>query len=194
MLDCARRLGVARGQTLVLDNMEEMTLVYDLAVYTSKAGRSRAIDRYARRAGPALTVDEATMLRAAQAARFRIWRVEGPHETLGLWVSDVVLGGTMWVIDEGMEASFPVGAVCAGRLMAVDDFMMTCGVLVPVGVELLMAALRNIPNVASHSREDLLDDPRLAINIYHAAIATGTMENVRFVDSHELALETEAAD
>jgi hypothetical protein len=194
MMDCARRLGVTQGRTLVLDNMEEMTLVCDLAVHTGKAGRSRAIDRYARRVGPGLAGDEAMMLRAAQAARFRIWRVERPHEALGLWVTDVILGGIKWLIDEGMEISLPVGAVCAGRLMAVDDFMMTCGVLVPVSEELLTAALDNIPNIASRDYEDLLDDPRFAIGVYRAAIETGTMETVRFVNSSELALEVEMAD
>ena len=29
------------------NSMEEMTLVFDLAIYTAREGRSRAIDRYA---------------------------------------------------------------------------------------------------------------------------------------------------
>ena len=78
--------------------------------------------------------------------------------------------------------------------MTVDDFAMTCGVLMPVSAELLIAALGTIPNVASYGREDLLDDPRFAIGIYRAAIETGTMENVRFLDSDELVLEAEMAD
>ena len=50
MLQQARRLGLAQGRTLILDDMEEMNYVFDLAIHTGPPGRSRAIDRYARSA------------------------------------------------------------------------------------------------------------------------------------------------
>ena len=50
MLQQARRLGLAQGRTLILDDMEEMSYVFDLAIYTAPPRRSRAIDRYARSA------------------------------------------------------------------------------------------------------------------------------------------------
>ena len=52
MLDCARRLGLARGRTLILDDPDEMTLVFDLVVHAGIGGRSRAIDRYADKVRP----------------------------------------------------------------------------------------------------------------------------------------------
>ena len=50
MLQQARRLGLAQGGTLILDDMDEMSYVFDLAIYTAPPRRSRAIDRYARSA------------------------------------------------------------------------------------------------------------------------------------------------
>jgi len=194
IMDYGRRLGVTQGQILVCDSPSEMTLVFDLAVYGGKAGRSRAIERYARRVAPELTGDESMMLRAAQAAQFRIWRVDRPHEIVGLWVVDIILGDTMWLIDEGLETSCQAGLVFAGRLMAVEDFVMTCGVSVPLSVTLLAAAMDNMPNMVSTSREDLLNDPRFAVGIYRSAVETRTMERMQFVDPDELALETENAD
>jgi hypothetical protein len=194
ILDCGRRLGVVHGGTLVCDSTSEMVLVFDLCVYTGKAGRSRGIDRYARSVGPTLAGDEAMMLRAAQAAQFRIWRVDRPHEIVGLWVVDIILGDTMWLIDEGLEASCRSGLVFAGRLMAVEDFVMTCGVSVPLSVTLLAAAMDNMPNMGSASGEDLLNDPRFAVGIYRSAIETRTMERMQFVDSDALALEAESVD
>ena len=41
---------LAQGRTLILDDMEEMNYVFDLAIHTGPPGRSRAIDRYARSA------------------------------------------------------------------------------------------------------------------------------------------------
>lgn len=42
ILEQAKHLGLAYGQTLVADSEEEMTLLFDLAIYTAKRGRSRA--------------------------------------------------------------------------------------------------------------------------------------------------------
>jgi hypothetical protein len=48
LLEHAKRLRLATGQMLVAESEAEMTLVFDLALYTAKEGRSRALDRYAR--------------------------------------------------------------------------------------------------------------------------------------------------
>ena len=193
MLEYGRRLGIVHGRTFVFDSPSETALIYDLAVYAGKVGRSRGIDRYARGVGP-LAGDAAMMLRAAQAACFRVWRIERPHEIVGLSVVDIFTDDTMWLMDEGMEASCRPGLMFAGRLMEVDDFVMTCGASVPLSATLLAAAIGNMPNVTASRREVLLNDPRFAILIYRAAIETGTMEGIQFVDSDSLALETEAAD
>ncbi len=166
-----------------------MPLLYDLAVHTGKAGRSRGIDRYARSVGPTLTGDEAMMLHAAQAARFYLWRIERRHEIAGLWVTNIVSDDWMWLIDEGMEASCEVGHVFAARLVTVDDFVMTCGVSVPLGAALLTTALHSHPNITRANGEAVLNDPRFALLIYRSAIETGTMEGMQFLDSDELALE-----
>ena len=47
LLNQARRLGLAQGKTLILEDMEEMNYVYDLAIHTASPQRSRAIDRFA---------------------------------------------------------------------------------------------------------------------------------------------------
>src|SRR5438132_20344 len=62
MLHQARRLGLVRGKTLILDDMDEMNYVFDLALHTALPGRSRAIDRYARSARLAAPSDEALVL------------------------------------------------------------------------------------------------------------------------------------
>jgi hypothetical protein len=59
ILHQARRLGLAQGKTLVVDNMEELHLAFDLAIHTAEMGRSRAIERYARSAQLAPGSDEA---------------------------------------------------------------------------------------------------------------------------------------
>src|SRR4051794_18976399 len=73
VLEHAKRLGLATGQMLVAESEAEMTLVFDLALYTAKERRSRALDRYAR-ATPLLPGSDAgRVLEAMRHARFSVW-------------------------------------------------------------------------------------------------------------------------
>ena len=58
-----------------------MYYVYDLAIYTAPADRSRAIDRYARSAKFEPQSDERLMLDAMRASQFAILLIEQRHDT-----------------------------------------------------------------------------------------------------------------
>ena len=72
LLEHAKRLGLATGGMLVAESEAEMTLVFDLALYTAKEGRSRALDRYARATKLPPGSDTARMLEAMCHARFSV--------------------------------------------------------------------------------------------------------------------------
>src|SRR6266850_221434 len=84
LLRQARRLGLAQGKTLILDDMDELNYVYDLAIHTASPERSRAIDRYAKSARLAEGSDEALVLEAMRKGQFSILLIERRHETAGL--------------------------------------------------------------------------------------------------------------
>jgi hypothetical protein len=90
LLRQARRLGLAQGKTFILENLDEMYYVNDLAIYTAPADRSRAIDRYARTDRFETQSDEVLMLDAMRAARFCILAIERRHETAGLIATDLI--------------------------------------------------------------------------------------------------------
>ena len=186
MLDCARRLGLARGRTLILDDPDEMTLVFDLVVHAGIGGRSRAIDRYADKVRPPPGSDDELVLTATRNARFTIWEVERRHAIAGLHVVDVATRETLWLIDESFESSCRPGYVCASRLIAVDDFVMTSGAFVPVDATVLMEARRSMPRWSSASSlTELIQDPRFALSLFRAAVSTGTTERMAYRDPGE---------
>jgi hypothetical protein len=187
MLDCGRRLGIVQGNTFVCDSPDELTFVFDLAVYTSREGRSRAIDRYARTVNPEPDSDTAVMLKAAQNARFGVWRIESRHETAGLTIWDVIRETSYWLMDEGIEATAPIGSVFAGRLKAVDDFVMTCGAVVPLDVDTLAEAFAHAPNWSGRSRAAVVEDPRFAIAVFRAALQSGIADKIEFRDGGAIA-------
>src|ERR1043165_7927675 len=65
VLEHAKRVGLTTGGMLVAENEAEMTLVFDLALYTAKERRSRALDRYARATPLPPGSDAARMLEAS---------------------------------------------------------------------------------------------------------------------------------
>ena len=118
----------AVGSTLILDDFDELTYAMDLCVYTAPPGGPWALERYARSARLAKGSDEALMLDAMRNDRFAVAMVRRRHEAAGLIVTDVVRNAEVWLMDEGLEQSFPDGAALAICYYVPDRFGMTAGV------------------------------------------------------------------
>ena len=179
LLDWAKRLGLMQGRAVVLESEHEMTLAEDLATYLPRLGRSHPLDRYARAAQFAPDTDEAIVLEAMRHARFSVWRVERRHEAAGLILRDVLRDEETWLVDETMEKNPPLGVEIAGRLLRPEGFAMTARIVVPVSPDLLKEAFDRTPALRRARGDVLAGDPRFAIGIYRAAVATGAMDFVR---------------
>jgi hypothetical protein len=180
IMESARRLGLTAGQVLIVDSADELTLVFDLAIYTAKEGRTRAIDRYAKAAQLPAESDEMRMLEAMCRARFSIWRIECRHDICGLVVTDQLQQAETWLVDEALAATARHGMCFAGRLCNAGQFAITNGVMVPVHGPMIEQVLTG--NLAScHvGPQPVGDEPRFAAAIYRAAIDDGIMHRVAF--------------
>jgi hypothetical protein len=187
LMEQARRLGMVRARTLLLNTEDELTLVYDLVMYSPQGGRKRPLDRYASSHRLSPDSDEARVLGAMLAARFAVLRVERRHPKAGLIVSDLMRGDELWLVDQGLEATAPVGFTLATRVYSPEDFYIAAGVFVPLDRALLMSALQRRPLLARMDLNDALEDRRFAEALYREAIEAGVMERVRFEDPPGLA-------
>ena len=178
LLEHAKRLGLAIGGMLVAESEAEMTLVFDLALYTAKERRSRALDRYARTTPLPPGSDTARMLEAMRHARFSVWRINRRHEIAGLIITDVLREAELWLVDEQLEASAPEDLSFAGRICEPDRFAMSCGVIVPVYRELIDEVALDMLAWRRSDPEHVAQDPRFAIAIYRAAIDSGILNNI----------------
>ena len=178
VLEHAKRVGLTTGGMLVAENEAEMTLVFDLALYTAKERRSRALDRYARATPLPPGSDAARVLEAMRQARFSVWRMKQRHETAGLIITDVLREAEVWLVDEQLEASASEGLSFAGRVCEPDRFAMSCGVVVPVYREMMEEVALDMLAQRHGDPERVSQDPRFAIAIYRAAIDHGVLNNV----------------
>lgn len=178
----ARRLGLTMGRTFISDNMEELTLAFDLAIHTAPTGRSRAIDRYARSTRFIPESDEAMVLEAMRHTRFAIVAVKRRHPNAGLIVTELFREEEHWLVDEGLEMSFSEDAVLAIRYFALDEFIITAGVSIPIDPLLIEDALLSTPHLLRKSPAEAIDDRRFAEAVYRFALADGIMEGVAYQD------------
>jgi hypothetical protein len=180
-MEQARRLGLLMGKnTIVAGSEDEMTLIFDLAIYSPRQGRPRPIELYRRAARLAPDSDEARVLDAMCAARFAICRVEAWHESAGVVVRDLLRDAELWLMDLGMEATADEGACFASHLITPDAYSMTTGVVVPVDRDILEDALDDMPPARHASPDVMAADPLFATLVYRAALLDGAMERIAF--------------
>jgi hypothetical protein len=183
LLSCARRLGLAQGKTLLLEDMDEMYYVYDLAIYTAPPDRSRAIDRYAKSAKFDAQSDERLMLEAMRASQFAILLIEQRHDVLGLIATDVVRNSKVWLLDVGLESSMEDGELIATRLLTPGPFSMTAGVNVPFEIEMLEPVCALLPQrMANDKLTRIADHRRFAEAVYKVGLADGVMDRLAYLD------------
>ena len=174
----AKRIGLSDGNVLFADE-SELTLVYDLALYAAQPGRTRAIDRCARKRLTAAQPDEALVLQALQASRFSIFRVIGRGEPAGVLLEDLMRGGTIPLLDEGMERSARPDHVLAMRVAPIEDFVITCGAVVPMDFETFEGIIEFLTDgVPDAELAALADRWRFAATLYELAIELELMSSI----------------
>ncbi|MDB5555693.1 MAG: hypothetical protein JWL86_5677 [Rhizobium sp.] len=182
-LGYAKQIGLSDGKVLFTDDEIELTLAYDLAVYTAPAGRSRAIDRCAKKRLSAVPLpDEMLVLRALQASQFSIFCVIGRCEPAGVLFEDLLRGGTVVVLDEGLEQSVEPHEIFVMRVAPFDGFAITCGAIVPINSEIFDAFADVLTaDVSEAGLAALADDRRFAASLYQCAISFGMTDFVAYL-------------
>jgi hypothetical protein len=182
MLQQARRLGMSDGRQLFLDSPEEFDLLSDLLVYTAPAGRSRALDRYARNLPPPSGSDEALTLDAMRNARFAFLKMQRRHPSAGLILRDDARNRDVWLVDLGFETWMQEGMGVATRYFTPGPFSMAAAVSIPLRRALIAETVDSVLQLLRKKTAELFDDPRFAEALYRTAIARGALERVRYVD------------
>jgi hypothetical protein len=179
----ARRLGLRHGRALLLDSMDQMAFLFDLAIYTASPERTRAIDRYARGGRFQPGSEETRVLELMRSARFTACMVKRRHEIAGLIMGDLLRRTEFWLVDEGMEQTFQDGDTLVTRVFTPDAFSVTCGVMMPVHFGIMTNVFYEVvPRLNHHTIEQICQDRRFAEAIYRTAMDDGVMDTIPFQD------------
>ena len=116
-------------------------------------------------------------------ARFSVWQVERRHEAAGLIVQDLMREESLWLVDEGLEQTAPEGMSVATRVITLETFAMTCGVIVPVNAMLLDEVFEEVLGRIHGEADAIANDRRFATAVYRRAVLEGLMDQVGLIDS-----------
>lgn len=171
VMEFAKRLGMPVDQDMAQVGEAELAYAFDLAIYSAPPGRSRAIDRVARQHAR-LRGEAVLVLNALSSAWFSVFQVVGTHPDGGLLLEDALLGGEVWVVDEGLSEVAEPGAVVATRLGRVIGYAITCGVTAVLDEAALMG-IRSAAQRGGVALSELAGEPRFIEGIWRRALGFG---------------------
>lgn len=130
--ECGKRLGIFKSGNLILNNDDEIGVLYDYCLYHHRRGGKNIIERTLEQSPPAPESAEMELLQAMLQAHFSVFRVDRivPHR--GAKLTDLVTGESFTLVDIGLSSTGMEGVILAGRILSLADLTMSSGALIPV--------------------------------------------------------------
>jgi hypothetical protein len=130
--ECGKKLGLFKAGTLILNNDDEIAILYDYCLYHYRRAGKNTIERYMEQSPPSPESDEAALLQAMLKSWHSVFRVEDikPHQ--GAILRDLLTDSLLNLMDIGLSETGVPGILLTGRILPFADFHMSSGTLIPV--------------------------------------------------------------
>ncbi len=117
---------------LVLDNEDELTVLFDYCLHNYRRADKNIIERYLETSPPPASSDEMLVLQGKLKSYYSVFSVKEVRKGKGATLLDVIKNKEILLMDIGIGQSAVPGLVFAGRIVPVEDFYMTTGTFLPV--------------------------------------------------------------
>jgi len=178
----ARRLGILHGETLVFDSPDETSVLMDYCIYNVYRGGENSAQRYLAESPPRDSV-EMTVLQAMQTAYYSILQVSDVERGVGVAVRDLLRGGTGFLVDVGFGSSAQPGWSAAGRVIPLEDFLISGGAALPINAEAISRIeeeLKRIDPATDFSRLSPGQEADLAAMVIRSCLRSGASAQIRY--------------
>jgi len=129
--ECGKKLGLIKAGTLILNNDDEIAILYDYCLHHYRRADKTVIDRYLETTPPEPESDEAILLETMRRQRFSIFQVE-ESDYPKVILRDLVAGGTLDIVDIGLSSTARPGHVLVGRILPLPEFNISSGIMIPL--------------------------------------------------------------
>lgn len=190
LLECGKKLGLVQGKTLVLDNEEELSILFDYCLYNYRHGGKNIIERYLETSPTLATEDEMILLKGKLDSYYSLFSVEEVHQGRGATLRDILRNKTLLLMDLGIGKSAVPGLLFAGRVVPLADFHMTTGTFIPVSDKRLVekAIMPIVNKFLRHNKptDDSIFSPgqeaALAAQIIRVLLRAGSLDKMIYQD------------
>ena len=185
-----RKLGLWHRGSLVLDNVDQSSVVMDSAIHGCLEAGRNAVDRYVAANPPLEGSDRQAALAAMQRAFFSVFQVTEVVKGIGVRVKDLLRDENHLLADVGFSQTAARGVTLATRVYPFEDFIMSPGAAVPItDVEtlavitgLVLKEAANPAQIKNLSREQWAD---LTFRILAAGLSGPGATQIRYEEPGE---------
>jgi len=169
----ASQLGVWSDARIEMPDESALDMVADLGLFEPNQRGRRSYDRFLEQQAKDLDPADLELAERMRGAYFSIFRMIGRHELAGVWVDDALNENQrIWILDEGLEASAPIGLEFGLRLFDAGQFHAGFGIVVPSDEGFTQLCIQ-----ARRRGERLPVRRSLAASLYAEAIWAETMSS-----------------
>ena len=152
---CAKSMGAPSKGWIAAATESEQAALFDYALYCHVWRGATAVERImlnlAERQAPS---EERAIINALNESRFSLWLAFEVVPGLGVELIDVVAMRKVFIVDEGMSGNVEKGIVFGGRLMELDGFCFTSGVVTPLSSDTYIHVMRSLDPSFKHGDPD----------------------------------------
>jgi len=192
ILECARKLGILRKNTVVFATEDEPAVLMDYCVYSHLRDGLNAVQRYFTEYPPQPGSFDDTVSKAMVAARYRLLRLTGLAPGIGVQVSDLQEDQTLFLVDRNCSQTTGAGLILATRTLSVNGFYMTTGAALPVPDEIGTRMIRMLKSRADVYGDRPAADQRrreaeaaFSTAVIRACLAAGASSAIGYEDPFE---------
>lgn len=130
--ECGKKLGLFKAGTLILNNEDEIAILFDYAFFHHRRAGKNLIERYFENTPPAAGAIEALLLQAMLKSYYSLFRMEEIRPGRGALLRDLLTDETLEMMDKGLGDTGSPGVILAGRILPLADFNMSSGTVIPL--------------------------------------------------------------
>lgn len=186
--ECGKKLGLVKAGTLILNNDDEIAVVYDYCLHHYRRAGKNEIERYLAEGSPADAM-EAELLEAMTASWFSLFRILEIRPHQGALLRDLMTGKSVDLTDRILSETANPGVIVAGRMLPLPGFTMSSGILIPIPeaafvdrVEPVIATFTRGVSDPSDSRLSPAQEAAFAARVLRIALHVAGEDNAFYSD------------
>ena len=155
--EAAKKLGLAKVGTIVIQQDDEFAVVYDHCIHHHRRTGKNIIERTAES-------DTSTdMLMALNDSFFSVFKVDEINPHLGAQLTDIITGTPLSLFDRSVADNGQKNLLLVGRLVPIDGGYISTGWLIPTLEPVFESRLKPIIERFTNSRDQLSETQHAAM-------------------------------